>query len=205
MLLIHNSGKNAKPLLNQQMTRRTRTRPLNILRLVLLLVVGCGIGLISRCSEQGRLITPGKPAQDFRLDTLRHDRFYLNQHQGQVVVLVFWTTWCSSCKQELIALQPLSQKYSQEKLVIAAICTTPESLDTVQLIAQNLSLTYPILLDKGAKIFQQYHLRTYPTTVIIDQEGVVNFVRTGYSPVFMKQIETTLESLLSDNEKFSEQ
>lgn len=178
---------------------------MNISRLALLLVVGYGIGLISGCSEDGSLVTPGKPAQDFRLDTLSHDRFYLNQHQGQVVMLVFWATWCSSCKQELIALQPLVQQYSPEKLTIAALCTNPENLDTVKAIVQNLGLTYPILLDKRAKIFQQYHLRAYPTTIIIDQEGIVNFVRTGYSPVFMKQIETTLESLLSDNEKFNEQ
>lgn len=169
----------------------------NISRLVLLFIIGCEIGLFSGCSDNGSLVTPGKPAQDFRLETLTHDRFYLNQQQGKVVALVFWATWCSSCKQELVALQSLAGQLPQEKLVIAAICTNPENLDTLKAIVQNLGLTYPVLLDQGAKVFQQYHLRAYPTTIIIDQTGIVSVFRVGYSSVFMKQIKTTVESLLS--------
>lgn len=186
-----------KPLLNPQMIRIARIERINVSWLIFLLIAGCGIGLISSCSDDSSLATPGRPAQDFRLETLAHDRFYLNQHQGQVVTLVFWATWCSSCKQELVALQSLVEQSPQEKLFIAAICTNPENLDTLKAIVQNLGLTYPVLLDQGAKVFQQYHLRAYPTTIIIDQAGIINVVRVGYSPVFMKQIKTTVDSLLN--------
>lgn len=167
-----------------------------VFHLRLLLVWWC-LGMFAGCGGDVDVVAPGKPARDFRLDTLTRDRFYLNQHRGQVVVLVFWATWCASCKQELAALQPFVQQYPQEKLLIAAICTNPENLDTVKAIAQDLGLTYPVLLDRGAKVFQQYHQRGYPATIIIDQEGIVSFVRPGYSPTFMKQIKMTVENLLS--------
>ena len=188
-----------KPMLKQQMTKRIRINSMKVSWFAMLFVIGCGIGLIAGCSENDSLVTPGKPAQDFRLETLTHDRFYLNQQQGKVTALAFWATWCSSCKQELAALQRLVEQLPQEKLVIAAICTNPENLDTLKAIVQDLGLTYPVLLDQGAKVFQQYHLRAYPTTIIIDQTGIVSVVRVGYSPVFMKQIKTTVESLLNAN------
>ncbi len=165
--------------------------------LITLLIVGTGLGLLAGCGAESDIVSPGKPAQDFRLDTLAHDRFYLNQQRGRVVVLVFWATWCSSCKQELVALEPLVQEFPPEKLTMAAICSNPENLDTVKTIVQNLGLTYPILLDQGAKVFQRYHQRAYPATIIINQDGIVTFFRLGYSPAFMKQIKTTVESLLS--------
>lgn len=188
-----------KLLISLKMPRRIRIKSMNVSWRAILLLAGCGIGLMSGCSDNGSLATPGKPAQDFRLETLAHDRFYLNQQQGKVTALVFWATWCSSCKQELVALQSLAGQLPPEKLVIAAICTNPENLDTLKAIVQNLGLTYPVLLDQGAKVFQQYHLRAYPTTIIIDQAGIINVVRVGYSPVFMKQIKTTVESLLNAN------
>ena len=54
--------------------------------------------LVASCSDQGASIQPGDLAGDFRLKTLDHGRFYLNEHRGKIVVLVFWSTDCKYCK-----------------------------------------------------------------------------------------------------------
>ena len=64
-------------------------------------------------------------------------------------------------------------------------------------IVRNLELPYPLLLDEGAKIFRQYNLRAYPTTLVIDQKGSLRLIRFGCSPAIMKQIAMKIESLLA--------
>jgi len=165
----------------------------------LLLLIGsvvCGVLLVQKYGHDADILSVGEQARDFRLDTLTRERFYLNQHRGQVVVLAFWATWCSSCKQELVALKTLSEVSSPNRLMVASICTDPENLDSVKAIARSLDISYPVLLDTGAHIFRQYNLRGYPTTIIIDQRGSVSFMRAGYSSAIMKQITMKVESLL---------
>ena len=72
----------------------------------IVVLVGLGV-LLSGCGADSDKVGPGDIAKDFRLDTLTHKRFYLNQHKDKVVVLVFWTTWCSICKTELVELKSL--------------------------------------------------------------------------------------------------
>lgn len=164
-------------------------------------VVVCCILLVQKYGHDADILRVGDQARDFRLDTLTRDRFYLNQYRGQVVVLAFWATWCSSCKQELMALKTLPEVSSPNHLMVASICTNPESLDSVKAIARSLDISYPVLLDTGANVFRQYNLRGYPTTVIIDQQGRVSFIRAGYSSAIMKQIAMKVESLLVPDTK----
>ena len=167
---------------------------------LLVAVAACCLLFVHKFGDDATIMSVGERAKDFRLETLAHDRFYLNQYRGQVVVLVFWATWCSSCKQELVALKSLAENFPQNLFMIASICTDPEAVDAVKAIVRSLDIPYPVLLDQGANVFRQYNLRGYPTTLIIDRQGRVSFIRFGYSPAIMKQITMKIESLLEPGE-----
>lgn len=151
--------------------------------------------VMTSCSEEGPApaLRVGTLIQDFRLESLSHDRFYLNQHRGDVVVLVFWATYCTNCKAELVELKSLVQK----PVVIAAICTDPENVHELKETVKNLGISYPVLLDKGAGLFRKYQMKALPATILIDKEGRLQLIRFGHSPAIMKHIRVTLERLLS--------
>jgi len=86
------------------------------------------------CNDNNRKGQPGTLADDFRLNTLSHERFYLNQHRGRVVLLVFWTTWCSQCKKELSGLNNLLKDIPGDSLVVAAVCSDPENMNELKSI-----------------------------------------------------------------------
>jgi len=151
-------------------------------------IVGCG-------RRRGGLKT-GTAAQDFRLDTLGRDRFYLNQHKGKVVVLVFWATWCRYCKSLLVDLQSLPETAGSEDFVIAAICTDPENINDVTEIVGEIGIKYPVLLDRGGEVARKYMVSGFPTTVVIDREGTISQVRRGYSQSVSKQIRSKVVSLI---------
>ena len=156
--------------------------------------------LLSSCGKDGSTISPGEAAKDFRLDTLSHERFYLNEHKGKVVVLVFWTTWCSVCKGELVELNTIKDVSMNGDLVVAGICSDPENIDTLKEVTETLKIEYPVLLDKGQTVTGKYKVSAFPTTIIIDQKGIVSFIREGYNPAIASQLKTKISSLLVSDE-----
>lgn len=152
------------------------------------------------CRSKTEDLKVGDDAKDFRLDSLTHQRFYLNQQKGKVVVLVFWTTWCNICKTELSELKSLKDNANNDKVVVAAICTDPENVNEVKQIAESLNIDYPVLLDKGHAVADKYRVSVYPMTIIIDQKGVISFIREGYNSVTRKQFRDKISSLLVFNE-----
>jgi peroxiredoxin len=139
-------------------------------------------------------ITNNEPI-DFRLDTLGHDRFYLNQYRGKNVVIVFWSTWCIPCKSELIALKAFVADIQFKDVTFAAVCNDPENLDDVKKIVQTLGFNYPVLLDTDAKVANKFNVSAVPTALIIDREGKISLRTEGYAPEIMEQIKEHLLAL----------
>ena len=48
-----------------------------------------------------------------------------------------------------------------------------ESPDAVQNFRDEFGLTFPLALDQSAAIQSQYGLFSYPTTLLLDQDGVI--------------------------------
>ena len=60
------------------------------------------------------------PAANFELRTLSGKTVRLSDFRGKVVLLNFWTTWCTACVGEMPALVALQTKYG-DKLIILGI------------------------------------------------------------------------------------
>ena len=155
------------------------------------------VAFLCGCSDDKDAFSTDNGAIDFRLDTLRHERFYLNQYRGKVVVLTFWSTWCTICKSEMVELKSFASASEYKNLVIAAVCNDPENIDDVKTIVQALDINYPVLLDKKANVFKKLKMSAVPTTIVIDQAGKISLTRQGYDANIMKQIKTSVEGLLA--------
>lgn len=158
---------------------------------LILSITGCG-----KIDNAPRI---GDTVSDFRLDTLTHERFYLNQHKNNVVVLLFWATWCRPCKTEMIELQTLTLRPGWKNVTVAAVCTDPENITDVENIVKHLELTYPILLDYESKLFDKFGLTAHPTTLIIDPHQRLSFLRVGYDSNIMAQINSKVVSLETEH------
>jgi len=150
---------------------------------------------ITGCGTSDNAPAVGDTVSDFRLDTLTHERFYLNQHRDKVVVLVFWATWCRPCKTEMVELQHLARQPGWKNVTAAAVCTDPENIGDVGNIVRSLELTYPILLDYESRLYDKFGLSAHPTTLIIDRNQRLSFIRVGYDSNIMAQINSKVVSL----------
>ena len=120
----------------------------------------------------------GSQAPLFELETADGEMVGLEDYRGQVVLLNFWATWCAPCRIEMPLLQSTFESFKDQGLVILGI-DFDEPADLVASFGDELGLTFPLLLDPGGKVQQQYKVRGYPTTVILDREGRIQSYHIG--------------------------
>jgi len=162
-----------------------------------LLLLAAAVGAMIAGCEAG-----SGTANDFRLETLNHGRFYLNRHRGRPVVLVFWTTWCITCKQELTYLNDLRREFAEDELTLASVCVDPENIDLARRITEDLALGYPVLLDEmmkdgSTRVAGTFGVRSFPTTVILDAGGKIAWSCEGFGPTDKSAIGRQIDRLLA--------
>jgi peroxiredoxin len=164
----------------------------NVLMLAAGLLVGLGMGLfvfvsfgrleMSRSPEGGRggaISAPivGSKAPDFSLQTLEGDTLSLSDFEGKAVLINFWATWCEPCKIEMPFFQERYERYSPHFDVLAVNYAEPE--DTVKRFIEAEGLTFTVLLDQNAQVVRLYQVRGYPTSVLVDSEGIIQVYHIG--------------------------
>jgi len=98
--------------------------------------------------------------------------------RGKVVVLHFWAVGCSSCREEMPALDALYAKYRKKGLVVLAV-NVGQRRDQVKKFLDGLAVGYPVLLDPGRSIAKEYEVVGLPRTVILDRSGIIRFKIVG--------------------------
>ncbi len=111
-------------------------------------------------------------APDFVLEDLQGKKVKLSDYKGKVVLLVFSTTWCSYCREEIPSLKKIYSQYKGKGLDILNI-DIQESQKKASSFAAKHKLPYPVLLDKDGEIAAAYNVRGVPTQVLIDKNGTI--------------------------------
>ena len=95
----------------------------------------------------------------------------------QPIVLNFWATWCGPCRIEMPHLQQVSEEFNG-RITILGI-NQGESATAVANFQAEFSLTYPLLIDNDNQVNSLYLVRSLPTTIFIDADGIVQEVIIG--------------------------
>ncbi|WP_052130332.1 peroxiredoxin family protein [Ureibacillus sinduriensis] len=115
-------------------------------------------------------------APDFELRNLDGERVRLSDFKGKKVLINFWATWCPPCVKEMPAMQKFHDEHAaKEGVVILAVNATDKesSINAVKRFAREFGISFPILLDVNGDVLLNYEVLTLPTSLIIDEEGIV--------------------------------
>lgn len=135
--------------------------------------------------DNGRTPAPivGHPAPEFELMTTGGDSYSLATYAHpdaelrMPVILNFWATWCGPCRIEMPHFERASQKYEGQVILLAVNqMETPAQIDT---FAEEMGLTFPLLVDQDRVVNNRYGVINLPTTVFIDADGIVREVIIG--------------------------
>lgn len=151
--------------------------------LVSLAAAACS-GVISSGEGSGANITEieaapikGALAPDFSLVTVDGKQVSLSQFRGKTVLVNFWATWCAPCRLEMPAIQSEFEQHSPDLVILAV--NFSESAEAVRDFQNELGFTFDPLLDTDGSIQELYQVRGYPSTYLVDPDGIIQVVHIG--------------------------
>jgi len=117
----------------------------------------------------------------------------LADYRGQVVVIYFWMAWQEPCMAPLAVLQELHKEYHSRGLATLGIHVGNIELDELRHALATANTSFPSALDAGTdqtatSTLSAYHIRFYPTTIVIDPQGGValNTAEKGFGELWQR-------------------
>lgn len=120
----------------------------------------------------------GHPAPTFALSRLTSQNgsstLSLADFRGKAIVLNFWASWCSPCKEEAPLLENAwRQMQSQKKNVVFLGIDFQEARGQALSFLQAYNITYPLVLDTSGAVSGKYYINSLPDTIFINSSGTV--------------------------------
>jgi thiol-disulfide isomerase/thioredoxin len=128
------------------------------------------------------------------VDLLGGETVSLKKYRGKVLVLDFWATWCGPCVKALPKVKAVCESYSADEVVLLAI-NQAESKSQVEEFLQARKLELTVAMDEG-KLSEDFNVEAIPQTVVIDQAGVIRFVKVGASRDLEERLAAAIGELL---------
>jgi len=120
---------------------------------------------------------PGEQAPDAFFRDDQGGCVTLRRLRGQPIVLNFWKSWSRPCIRELRRLQTLQEQQRGSAPAIMAVNSEDHAaLSDVR--CQN-DLTFRLVSDRNQSIAELYGVQCWPTTVSINQEGIIDRIQFG--------------------------
>ena len=119
----------------------------------------------------------GRAAPELVVSTTEGHSVRLLDLKGRRVVVDFWATWCPPCVQEIPHLQKLSEELAGENVTVIGVSS--EDAATIREFAKSHQVSYP--LGRSVELASPFSdVTLLPTTVFIDEDGVIESVLLGY-------------------------
>jgi cytochrome c biogenesis protein CcmG/thiol:disulfide interchange protein DsbE len=134
-------------------------------------------GAASPAGDQHPLV--GSPAPAFDLEAQSGGkRGSLAAAEGKVALVDFWATWCAPCKASFPKYEALARKYGDSVVVIGI--SEDDEADGIRDFAKETGATFTLAWDKDKSVASAYRPSSMPTSYIVDKNGLVRFVHTGF-------------------------
>ena len=145
-------------------------------RLAVAVLLCVGSLMTTVAAAAGRRDTTGLNVGDrppsFSSVDLRGERQSLQQHDGKVVVLHFWASWCPYCRGEVPKLKQVVERWEADRVQVLAV-SVDENLGALQRYLAEAGLPYPIIPDveQDFALADRYNISGIPVTYVLTPHG----------------------------------
>lgn len=119
----------------------------------------------------------------------------LKSHEGKVVYLDFWASWCKPCQRSFPWMNNLLNKYPAENFTVITVNLDAESEAMHQFLGK-VPANFDIYHDPSGQIAEQFEIEGMPTSYLIDSSGKVVKKHIGFYTKHIDKYEREIEELL---------
>ena len=116
----------------------------------------------------------GEKAPDFSLLSPEGEVASPYKFRGKILVLIFWRT---DQKRSLLALEDaneLLEKYEKKGMRVITAIQDSDNVEEAKKIISDIG-NLPLYVDKDREAYGDLGVRVFPTTILIDKEGVIAY------------------------------
>jgi cytochrome c biogenesis protein CcmG, thiol:disulfide interchange protein DsbE len=144
-----------------------------------LMVAGCGRHGTDRDADGVfRPLDVGAAVPAYMAHALSGDSVRLGGPEPPTVLNV-WATWCTSCREEMAALDTLQRTFAGRGVRVIAVSVDEGDGTRVRRFAMGTHARLTFAHDPLGAIEQSYRVMGVPTTMVIDRAGRLVWSHTG--------------------------
>lgn len=119
-------------------------------------------------------------APAFAVTLIDGQRLSLDDLKGKVVLIDFWATWCTPCREALPHIREITKKFQDEPFVVLSVSLDEDEQKWKDFISKN-EMTWQQCRDGGFKgpVAQMFGVSAIPNTFTIDADGVLQDQHIG--------------------------
>jgi peroxiredoxin len=140
------------------------------------------------------------PIPDFSLPDPAGKKVSLKDFRGKLVMLNFWATWCTPCREEMPAMEKLYQEFKDRNFVVLAVSIKDRKQEALNFVKE-LKLTYPITFDPEGEVAVLYGAWGLPATYLIGPKGEGLARMWGPADWYSPGARTLIQALLTQKKK----
>ncbi len=162
----------------------------------LLLILARGVSADEAPGVRAVLQSPQerKLAPEFALEDTSGKTVRLRDYRGKVVLLDFWATWCTGCKEEIPWFAGFQTKYGAKDLAVVGVSLDEDGWKVLRPFLADGHVPYQVVLGNDATT-KSYGIEGMPDTFLIDRKGkLAAAYREGL--VDRENIEANIKALL---------
>ena len=116
--------------------------------------------------------------------------------KGKVIYVDFWASWCGPCKQSFPWMNEMHAKYAARGLEIVAINVDAKAEDAQRFLAASAA-KFTVALDPKGESPKLLGVKAMPTSYLIDSNGKVVLVHSGFRDSDRAPLEVAIQGALS--------
>jgi peroxiredoxin len=143
--------------------------------------------------EQEKSPLVGTQAVDFDVTDIKGKKYKLSELKGKIVALNFWFVECKPCIMEMPELNELVEEFKGKEVVFLAIAINNQK--QLKKFLKKTDFKYKVI-SSGQSVSDSYGIKGFPTNVIIDQNGLIQYASTGIGPNNKVNLQKEINKLL---------
>jgi peroxiredoxin len=157
---------------------------------------GCKPAPKDNGSDAFRPLELGAQMPAYSAVTLAGDTVRIGGGGATPTVVNVWATWCTSCREEMAALDSLKAEFGARGVRVIGVSVDQGHVEKVQQYVETNRLGFSIAHDPAGDIQRLYRVVGVPATFVVGKDGHLVWKHTGNITGILNEVRASVEKAI---------